>query len=414
MEMNEALNTISASGWLIKGGIAFDGCVYLPPKSAIPWGKPGCPLVPKQFRQHFGDMRIPRTTSAELGSPHVYLSELDSEAHLRFNIGDNYQRILSAVLGLGYNITDINTEVAIPSGIPLDWLLNLPVKSRALNGLRRMYSSRGWTQFAKEPILCSEILSMYGLGLASLLELLCVIESVEVIRDKSQDSGSAEVDPHDSKQISMTRSQFEFLERSIASDASEELVARFSGPILQLRNFVEWAVAETDATTIVDAFKLAMSEAILPEDVGDLFNTHLSGISDPPEHPYSLIESWLLTLSERERVIFIFRLFPSPGKRRTLEQIGEQFNVSRERIRQIEKKLPGKFETFLNSPIARAVRWRCENIRSKVGVASPRENVENLLAAPDGIVDLRAVLLSVAGYDYDLEGEWLISKHSKI
>ena len=411
--MNEALDTISAKDWLNEGGIAFNGSVYLSPKSARPWGEPGCPFVPRHFRQNFGDMKLPPKLGHELGAPHVYLSELDSEAYRRFNIGDNSQRIITAILGMGYNITYFGAEVAIPSGIPLDWLLGLPVKSRALNGIRRMYGSRDWRFFSKEPVLCSEILSIYGLGIASLLELLCVIESAECEEAKSGNSDFGESKSLGSEEISMTRSQFQFLERNIAASASERAVSKLSGSMVHLQNFVDWAVTETKAATFSDAFELAMSETILPEEVMEFLQFELKDVSDTQEHPYESIENWLKTLSDRERVVFLHRLFSSSGNRLTLDEIGSRFNVSRERIRQVAKKLSVKFEEFLKSSLARPIRWRCEHIRSRIGVASPKEEVEHLLAAPNGVTDLRAVLLNEAGYDYDTEGDWLISKAAR-
>ena len=46
----------------------------------------------------------------------------------------------------------------------------------------------------------------------------------------------------------------------------------------------------------------------------------------------------LSTLSERERTVLILRFGLEDGRQRTLEEVGREFNVTRERIRQIEAK----------------------------------------------------------------------------
>ena len=50
------------------------------------------------------------------------------------------------------------------------------------------------------------------------------------------------------------------------------------------------------------------------------------------------IEEVLLTLTERERKVLQLRFGLVDGKTRTLEEVGKEFNVTRERIRQIEAK----------------------------------------------------------------------------
>ena len=46
----------------------------------------------------------------------------------------------------------------------------------------------------------------------------------------------------------------------------------------------------------------------------------------------------LLTLTEREQKVLRLRFGLDDGRPRTLEEVGKQFNVTRERIRQIEAK----------------------------------------------------------------------------
>ena len=46
----------------------------------------------------------------------------------------------------------------------------------------------------------------------------------------------------------------------------------------------------------------------------------------------------LETLTEREQRVLILRFGLKDGRSRTLEEVGKEFNVTRERIRQIEAK----------------------------------------------------------------------------
>ncbi len=50
------------------------------------------------------------------------------------------------------------------------------------------------------------------------------------------------------------------------------------------------------------------------------------------------IDEILSTLSEREEMVLRMRFGLLDGRTRTLEEVGKEFNVTRERIRQIEAK----------------------------------------------------------------------------
>jgi RNA polymerase sigma-32 factor len=59
------------------------------------------------------------------------------------------------------------------------------------------------------------------------------------------------------------------------------------------------------------------------------------------------------TLKGKEKVIFDERLVAEEPK--TLQEIGDSFGVSRERVRQIEKRLLGKLKTFLEAELGEGV-----------------------------------------------------------
>ena len=59
-------------------------------------------------------------------------------------------------------------------------------------------------------------------------------------------------------------------------------------------------------------------------------------------------------LSERERQVLVMRFGLADGKPRTLEEVGVHFNVTRERIRQLETKALAKLRTKLEHVVGSA------------------------------------------------------------
>src|SRR5688572_31636962 len=60
------------------------------------------------------------------------------------------------------------------------------------------------------------------------------------------------------------------------------------------------------------------------------------------------------TLRGRELTIFEERLLTDAPK--TLQEIGESYGISRERARQLEKRLVGKLKTYLRKELGEAVQ----------------------------------------------------------
>ena len=98
-----------------------------------------------------------------------------------------------------------------------------------------------------------------------------------------------------------------------------------------------------------DILKIAMEPVSLETPIGEEEDSHLGDFiadDDTPEPAemasYTLLKEQLVevlkTLTPREEKVLRLRFGIEDGRTRTLEEVGKEFNVTRERIRQIEAK----------------------------------------------------------------------------
>ena len=95
--------------------------------------------------------------------------------------------------------------------------------------------------------------------------------------------------------------------------------------------------------------KIAQEPISLQTPIGEDVDTHFGdfiedkrAVSPANATAYSMLKEQigdvLVTLSDRERQVLLLRFGLQDGSPRTLEEVGQMFNVTRERVRQIEAK----------------------------------------------------------------------------
>jgi len=95
--------------------------------------------------------------------------------------------------------------------------------------------------------------------------------------------------------------------------------------------------------------KISQDPVSLETPIGEEEDSHLGDFIPDDDVPapvdaaaYSMLKEQLMevldTLSEREKKVLMLRFGLEDGRPRTLEEVGKEFNVTRERIRQIEAK----------------------------------------------------------------------------
>ena len=385
--------------WMAEGGTALNGMAYGAPSSAYAYGHPGCSLVPRIFRSRFPERQLPRELTELIGFPGCKLSDLDNSVWQRLSSSG----VPEFILRLPAFISDLpvpEQEVVIPEGVPFSWLTGLPLGPRLRNALLRHFSRALSNKSFQVPIDCREFLSIRHCGIKSLMELLCVIESVEAGYSPDPEVES----PPSPRYRVFTESDFHTAVEQAVNDA----LNRISVASSCLKVFSEWALSETDAVTLGSALSSVSKSPYPPAAWKDLSEIKLGDVVEPRAHPYETIDVWISSLSEREKAIFLNRIACMDGKS-TLQELANGLGVTRERVRQVEKKLVRRFESHMLRSSDSAVYWRVETIKNFVGVARPLVEVEPLLMPRGGRHDYRDALLTLAG-PYIVRGEWLLLK----
>ena len=132
------------------------------------------------------------------------------------------------------------------------------------------------------------------------------------------------------KTLRMTRTLLQELGRE---PTPEEVAARLNVPVARVR----------------EVLKISRDPVSLDTPIGEEDDSHLgdfieddTALSPSDSAAFSMLheelKSALVSLTDRERQVIELRFGLLDGRARTLEEVGKEFNVTRERIRQIEAK----------------------------------------------------------------------------
>ena len=390
-----------AYAWISAGGVAVNCMKYAPPSYAVAWGHMGCPLLPRDIRQSHTGVRLPDYLEEVLGLP-LTADQLDAGALERLEM-DTIEPASREFRDFLYSMPILAAEVAIPAGIPLAWIEDLPITTRTRNAVRRAFRRAAVDGFLKAPMLARQFLSIYSVGVMALNELTCVIESAEL--------GWADEDQAVNLDDTAFQQEAVQVEHPIDSSTyrSIEGMSSFNKHVYE---FAKWALAETDAQTFGEAIAEATRTKAGDQAWNPVALLSLSKLAAHPPHPYQVLDKWIEQLDDRSQTIFMRRVSCDTHDVVTLEELGARFSVTRERIRQVEAKVRRALEGFLASDEALPLRWRTSTLRRTLGVAAPLHTVEHLLTSPPGCNDYRKLLLEMAG-PYDRRLDWLILRSAR-
>jgi len=173
-----------------------------------------------------------------------------------------------------------------------------------------------------------------------------------------------------------------------------------------------WSVSNGNPGSVLDAIKSAIDSkaadgplaalrllAELPAE--DVASAESIRAYDPVIAAKELIESF----DEREQAT-LERVFDLDGSAPTLEALGLRFNVTRERIRQIEGMVVERLGVALNEPANRSLNTAADRLGDRLGSAIPSDQLAGEFAVfPPDVLD--RLILHLAG-PYKFDGDWFL------
>jgi len=189
-------------------------------------------------------------------------------------------------------------------------------------------------------------------------------------------------------------------------------IARKSA-VQRIREYVQW-VQVVEPNSNVRSLINRLYEKDVPEDciqdIEVLLNTPLLELEEPFDIT-GLLSDFVDSLEDVQRYVLNARLRLIKSETKTLQEVGEEVGVTRERIRQVEAKAISKVMNFLDSNQGKPIKWQVDHTLKLLGNAFPIEvgaeflgRFTDQIAISDALI--RMLLCDYSGYE-TLDG-WLV------
>lgn len=136
-----------------------------------------------------------------------------------------------------------------------------------------------------------------------------------------------------------------------------------------------------------------------------MYTGHATSVAQTVAELPELVNNLLLLLSDKEKVVINKRFDLDGTGKKTLEQIGTEFSVTRERVRQIEKNALSKMKrNVFNTSLRHIHDFANEVVSQNGGLVKEEEFMDSLMSVLNGVEDVNenSVHLSLVLHE-DLE-----------
>ncbi|MDE0115731.1 MAG: hypothetical protein OXT07_03830 [bacterium] len=313
-----------------------------------PWGNPPTPVLPRWYFEALHTSPLPPTLQ-RITHPNEklrFLGELNGIwEHRSLPLTKDEQ---SAVISLAYRVTRPPDELtAIPAGTDVHRLLQCPLRVRTRNSIGRALNAN-WLDTDK-PVTVGQLFKLKNFGVASLLDLMCVIEAAITsgyFRLPPPPHALA-LSPSDKAASSTSPVPEPINPIDTAWDSAVPAIKRLlaaSREINGTQTLAEWLDSNLGALA---------SELGMGSRLNDIAVVDLCGDRPLAEEVISSLTGLWESLAQLEKSILQQRILAPEAL--TLEELGQGADLTRERIRQIEKIV----ESRLHHPSASGAAVMC-------------------------------------------------------
>ena len=289
------------------------------PGTPAPWGSPPTPLLPRWFREVLASVQIPDELR---DSDFPVMTVGDLEQWWRSQSAPLDVATHRALIVLVGDYRPSTDHVVVPPAFDRAILKQYPLRVRTSNCLKRSGLLTG-----EGAITVGRLQSIPNFGITAMLELMCIMEA--------------------------SPGQVPLATPANGSDAHNPQEASWSGAVALMQPLLSAASEFWGATTLGDALGQDLDQLASTMGLGPAFDAisirDLTGGLRISDEILSRIAALQASISAAERLILDQRLLsPSP---QTLEQLGEQLGVTRERVRQIQHRLTNKIDSKIGSQL---------------------------------------------------------------